>query len=1603
MELKIYDKQGLVKMTVSPDNSSQWSHEVGVENVVTVNFTTWEFLVLEVGWYILVEGQRFSIKSEYRPKHIHDTKYTYNLKFYGREHDAQDILFCRLNQGEDDLESVFAYDGTPMDFLQKVVANMNRNTDGVVWKAGEAISANRQTINFNGLYCWDALGEIARAFGTEWWMDGEYLNISKCERGESVSLGYGKGLKSGLTQNENTNAVKWFTRLIPVGSSKNIDKSKYGYATLQLPGREKYIDINTQYGLKEYREEAAFSEIYPHRVGTISSVRSEERTNEETGNYTVYFVKDSSLPFNPDEYMIGGEVIHMTFNSGALAGKDFEVNWNNETKEFEIINQYPDENTQLPGGNLVPSADDTYVLWNISMPWNYIDAAEIKYKEAVEAFLSEYSKDISVYSGSTDYIYISKNNVPLLLGQRVRLLSEIYFGNIGRDSRITRVSRKLNNLNEATIDCSDAIASSWKSSVDSSLNQLQFVYASQKNDTTNKDLHILQTGDTNAPSDYNVYSALRSNRTFLRKDIPDETPYSLGVGGLKFQKKPINRFIRYYDEDKPEEVSDADFYSALATDMKIEESLGNLDKRYLRKDKEDTAQKHIEFLEGITVHQMAEMENIDVEVLARIAKAFVTQIGSEKFVDGFFGEGYQIWKAIATGDWNFTIDRLTVRKVMTVYELIVQKIRSVGGMVVVSAGNGKVKDVEQVGLEYKFTFEDENTFQEHDLMRCQVWTGSGVKYYWVEVVRVEDGAVYTRVADFAGVEPSAGDEVVLMGNTQNPLRQGLVLISAAEDGQPRVDVLDGVKTTNFDDCLKARLGGLDGITDSRFPADLQPQGYGLYSNNCYLTGVFVLSNGKDVQTQFAIMEGMIRANMSSIQQQINAEDNYLSNASMTTNLIGWEFNNDVKVFRTSGGLLHFNGNFYAIKNAIAGIVPNGEKIVLRLKNSFIRQKNASLAMHPTFDLVEQMTTDADGKEVGTGVMLYRPRMFYVSFRYMVTKRGTLRVYFENEQKRDDFEEYEPLNYTKVLEVGNSFMVTDDFLSGKWNGTGDFYLSFDGDMYLYDLALSDDPLSDMEERWSMQLEITEKKIQANAEHIIQQGQDLQEYRSEFLYTAEQLRTEFTSLVQNEKEDITEAYTGLVAQTAQSLESDYTAKIGNYYGKVTEEYNSKITQTAKDITTTLNAKIDATDKAIGDLEVGLKADYDAKISASATSLQSDYNSKITNLRTGDIANLQSSIEQQAGLIATKVSQTDFNALGVVVGGHTSSITQLSNRIEAVASSVKTDASGNITNISTSGLVLDSEFASMFLTQVNSQGIAKTAQLSAYVLEDDLGDLVSKIDISADQIDLTGAVTYSDLSFSMKGIVDGKAESSDLEALENSLSKSIGTLNETIGNIRTDVDAKAAAEDLEDYVEELTASLENKTNTDLSNAVLNGTTFILNGLIRTKYIDVENLVVQKLEAEDALNDYSFSLDKNGFEIKDTYRNRSLVYLTGDSTYGSTLQMWNIGQSRWVYLNPQNFTMGHSSSYGIAIDMNTGLMNLNNGLKIKNFGIDPNDFTVVSSTTFNVSNISVNKWSGRMYFYYFTNECTVSGLAAGSVKCKYGTIFINNGSTWYHFSSKY
>ena len=850
MELVIYGRDGNIKKKVSPDSSSRWSEEVASEFVVNVNFTTWEFFILSVGDYIEVGGKRFSIKKECRPKKTNTQKYTYNISFYGREHDMQDLLFCRLNQGSNDLESVFAYDGTPMEYLEKLVDNMNRNADGVTWRVGEAISANRQTINFNGLYCWDAAAEIAAAFETEWWLDGEYLNLSKCERGQRVTLGYMKGLKTGLTQTENSDSIKWFTRLIPVGSTKNIDPSKYGFTHLQLPSRATHIDLNTQLGLKEHREEKAFSDIFPHRLGTISSVRSEEETNEETGNYTIYYVKDNDLPFNPDDYMVSGKVIHITFESGDLSGREFECNWHNDTKEFEIINTYPDDNTQIPGGNLIPKAGDTYILTNIRMPDEYYPIAEQQFKQAVENYLKEYSRDISIYSSDTDYIYVDKHAVPLLLGQRVRLEDEQYFDKGYIDTRITRVERKLTNICEASIDCSAAISTSWKSSVDSSLGNLQYVLGKQE---AQSNLQVLKTGDSQEPSEYNVFSALRSVlemsvRSLSRKY--DDTAFGVITFVKGFVSNAVSAFMKgakfgnfVAGKDGSGGAISVD-ETTNRTSLEMDEGLfrDKVESALVNSDKATTL--------NLVVEELAKMYDLTVSHVATLMGTIVKDyVSSEKFVSGFAGEGMKLYKTI-DGSWNMELDNLVVRKLFTVFQLVVQKIVHQGGMVIRSAAGGKITKVTDGGTYWRCEHDSTDDFVEDDQVICQVFTGKSAKRYWRLVVSAGAGYFDLSKTDCerGSATPEEGDDVAVLGNRTDTSRQKAQIDCAIGDNAPYRDDYAGINSYSLSGKLITRTGELSGITDSVFGV---LSGSGLYGTNVFLKGMFILHSGKTVESAIA--------------------------------------------------------------------------------------------------------------------------------------------------------------------------------------------------------------------------------------------------------------------------------------------------------------------------------------------------------------------------------------------------------------------------------------------------------------------------------------------------------------------------------------------------------------------------------------------------------------------------------------------------------------------------------------------------------------------------------------------------------------------------------
>ena len=226
-------------------------------------------------------------------------------------------------------------------------------------------------------------------------------------------------------------------------------------------------------------------------------------------------------------------------------------------------------------------------------------------------------------------------------------------------------------------------------------------------------------------------------------------------------------------------------------------------------------------------------------------------LSSETFVPGFLGEGFKIW--LENGNWHIECDNLTVRQTMNIFELLIQKIRSVNGAIVVSQSNGKVTAVEDTGTQYKITFGEEfPTFQEGDLIRCQSWSKNNLKFYWVEVKTAADSYILCDKSEFNNVVPAVGDEVVQMGNTKNAERQALIYITAQESGKPYIEILNGVKVKSLTGTDRTRLGDLSNIVDPDFTGEAAVKGTGFYSTNAFLKGIFVLRNGKRVEDEIKI-------------------------------------------------------------------------------------------------------------------------------------------------------------------------------------------------------------------------------------------------------------------------------------------------------------------------------------------------------------------------------------------------------------------------------------------------------------------------------------------------------------------------------------------------------------------------------------------------------------------------------------------------------------------------------------------------------------------------------------------------------------------------------
>ncbi len=215
---------------------------------------------------------------------------------------------------------------------------------------------------------------------------------------------------------------------------------------------------------------------------------------------------------------------------------------------------------------------------------------------------------------------------------------------------------------------------------------------------------------------------------------------------------------------------------------------------------------------------------------------------------------------------------------------------------------------------------------------------------------------------------------------------------------------------------------------------------------------FILKTGINITTQFKILEDLIYSEISKVLDEIQAEDNYLYNSAFASNTNGWEAKNDIHFFTVNGKFLLVNGEFYSRKDTMAAVVRYGDRNVLRILSSGIKQLNADLANKPTYE---------EGEE---------PKKFFISFRYKVVTAGTLTIGFPGQN----------LHFTEHLEPGEEYAMKE--YSGTWDGTGDFELKFTGDIYIHSLALAENAFEDLYTKLSSEIKQTAESIRLEVKEL-----------------------------------------------------------------------------------------------------------------------------------------------------------------------------------------------------------------------------------------------------------------------------------------------------------------------------------------------------------------------------------------------------------------------------------------------------------------------------------------------------------------------------------------
>lgn len=490
--ISIYNKNGVLIKEVLITDKSERKQSLQADNYVNLGFALTERIGIGAGAYIDYLGQRFYRVEDYYPQRKGQHNYEYDVKFQAAEALFIKPIFFRyieLSDGSIWKEPEFNINGNLATLAVLIVTAVNRADLGITITLPEGNEYDKtelKALTFTGINIQEAIAIIADTFGTEWWLDDTVLHFDRCEKGDYVELsdmysrtGSGDvisgGLKSYTVSSKQTNVPQ---RIFPYGAERNIvpeismnmsfrkrlhlDQTLYPNGYLEVDG--------VTSGIEEVK---IFDDIYPRRVGHLSSVR-ERVTN---GGMTIYYVKDDSIDFDPAALLIEGCTMMIRFVSGYLNGWEFECNYLPSTDEFEIINSQNNDQI-VPFGAFIPRGiddldnyeGDEYVLFNMEMPQSYVIAAQAELAERAQEYVDTLQTGIPDISCVSDEVFFCEHGTAIFVGSKIRLISDEFAGGFVQ-SRVTAFDYKLTKPYAISFTLAEARSGGKMASISNKINE----------------------------------------------------------------------------------------------------------------------------------------------------------------------------------------------------------------------------------------------------------------------------------------------------------------------------------------------------------------------------------------------------------------------------------------------------------------------------------------------------------------------------------------------------------------------------------------------------------------------------------------------------------------------------------------------------------------------------------------------------------------------------------------------------------------------------------------------------------------------------------------------------------------------------------------------------------------------------------------------------------------------------------------------------------------------------------------------------------------------------------------------------------------------------